>query len=185
MSLLLQLLAVFLKIGLLSIGGGYNMIPLMQAELLTAEWLTTEQFVDILAISEATPGPIAVNAATFVGWTVAGIPGAAVATIGVCLPGLMLVLAFGVLLLRWRERLFFQTMMFHIRPALVGLLLATVLLLAPDIFHLAADAPDFLHTLDWRAILLFAGGLAVTLWKKPHPLTLIVCGAILGPIVYM
>ena len=76
MNALGSLFWVFFKISLFSIGGGYNMIPLMQHEVVAHAWLIAERFLDVLAVSEITPGPVAVNLATFAGYQVAGIPGA-------------------------------------------------------------------------------------------------------------
>ena len=111
MSPHLLLFWTFFKISLFSIGGGYNMIPLMQHEVTARGWLTSERFLDVLAVSEITPGPVAVNLATFAGYQVAGIPGALVATVGVCLPGGLLLLALGAMAIRLRERPAFRAAM--------------------------------------------------------------------------
>lgn len=85
----LKLFLSFVKIGLFSFGGGYAMIPLIQKEIESHGWLTPSQFIDIIAIAEMTPGPIAINSATFVGYNTAGFLGGAVATFGVALPSLV------------------------------------------------------------------------------------------------
>ncbi len=87
----LDLFLSFFKIGLFSFGGGYAMIPLIQKEITRNGWITPSEFVDIIAIAEMTPGPIAVNSATFVGYKTAGLFGGLVATIGVALPSAMLI----------------------------------------------------------------------------------------------
>ena len=94
---------VFLRIGFFAVGGGYSMIPLMRAELAARAWLDEAAFLDILALSEMTPGPIAINAATFIGYQVGGFPGAVAATVGACLPGFLLILLLGGLTLRFRN----------------------------------------------------------------------------------
>ena len=87
MKVLLDLFITFFKIGAFSFGGGYAMLPLMQEEIIDVNnWITSTEFIDIIAISEMTPGPIAVNSATFLGYKVAGIGGSALATFGVILP---------------------------------------------------------------------------------------------------
>ena len=92
MSPLLQLFLSFLQVGLFSIGGGYAAIPLIQSQSVEIHhWLTAEQFLDLATIAEMTPGPIAVNAATFVGLKVSGLPGALLATFGCILPSLVIV----------------------------------------------------------------------------------------------
>jgi len=88
----LKLLFTFFKIGLFSFGGGYAMIPMIEKEIEANKWLTSDEFVDIIAISEMTPGPISVNSATFVGYKTAGIFGGMFATLGVALPSLILIL---------------------------------------------------------------------------------------------
>ena len=134
MSTLFLLFWTFFKISLFSIGGGYNMIPLMQHEVAVHGWLTTERFLDILAVSEITPGPVAVNLATFAGYHVAGLTGSIAATVGVCLPGAMLLLALGALAIRLRERPAFRAAMHGLMPALVGLLAATAIRLGLALF---------------------------------------------------
>ncbi|NLP17832.1 MAG: chromate transporter [Firmicutes bacterium] len=92
MNVLFDLFYTFFKIGLFTIGGGYAMIPLIEKEVVeTHTWLTMEEFMDVLAIAEMTPGPIAVNTATFVGYRLAKIPGALIGTLGVILPSLIII----------------------------------------------------------------------------------------------
>jgi len=125
MMLCWTLFWVFFRISVLSIGGGYNMIPLMQEGLVEREWLTDAQFTELIGLSEATPGPIAVNAATLTGWRVAGAGGALAATAGVCLPGGALVAALGAWLVRKREHPAVKGVLRWMGPALAGLLGAT------------------------------------------------------------
>lgn len=143
MSALPLLFWTFFKISLFSIGGGYNMIPLMQHEVAVRGWLTSERFLDILAVSEITPGPVAVNLATFAGYHVAGLGGSIAATVGVCLPGALLLLALGALALHLRERPAFQAAMRGLMPALVGLLAATAIRLALGLVPTGATLPAF------------------------------------------
>ena len=92
MSILLQLFLSFVQIGLFSIGGGYAAMPLIQSEVVANHaWLTMSEFTDLITIAEMTPGPIAINSATFVGIRIAGLPGAIIATFGVILPSLFIV----------------------------------------------------------------------------------------------
>jgi chromate transporter len=174
MSTLFLLFRVFFKISLFSIGGGYNMVPLMQHEVEAHAWLPPGRFMDVLAVSEITPGPVAVNLATFAGYQVAGMPGSIAATAGVCLPGALLLFALGVLASGLRERPAFQAAMRGLAPALVGLLAATALrlgfALAPD----GAAAPPPL------AIGIFAVVLGLTLWKRTHPAWLLAGAAAAG-----
>lgn len=174
MSILLRLFWTFFKISLFSIGGGYNMIPLMQHEVAANAWLPPDRFMDVLAVSEITPGPIAVNLATFAGYQVAGLPGSVAATAGVCLPGALLLLALGALAIRLRERPAFRAAMRGLMPALVGLLAATALRLGLALIPAGAGLPDL------RSILIFAAALGFFLWKNSHPAWLMLGAAAAG-----
>ena len=174
MNALLQLFWTFFRISLFSIGGGYNMIPLMQHEVAARGWLTPERFLDVLAVSEITPGPIAVNLATFAGYHVAGLPGSIAATVGVCLPGALLLLALGTLALHLRERPAFRAAMRGLMPALVGLLAATAIRLALALVPAGAAHPGF------SALAIFAATSGLVLWKNPHPAILMLGAAAAG-----
>ena len=174
MSALLLLFWTFFRISLFSIGGGYNMIPLMQHEVAARGWLTSERFLDILAVSEITPGPVAVNLATFAGYHVAGLPGSIAATAGVCLPGALLLLALGTLALHLRERPAFRAAMRGLMPALVGLLAATAMRLALALVPAGAAVPNL------PAIAIGAAAFGLALWKNPHPAWLMLGAAAAG-----
>ena len=174
MSLHLLLFWIFFKISLFSIGGGYNMIPLMQHEVAVHGWLTSERFLDVLAVSEITPGPVAVNLATFAGYQVAGLTGSLAATIGVCLPGALLLLALGAIAIRLRDRPAFRAAMRGLMPALVGLLAATAVRLALALVPAGASFPPL------QAIAIFAAALGLVLWKNPHPALLMFAAAAAG-----
>ena len=163
MNALLLLFWTFFRISLFSIGGGYNMIPLMQHEVAANGWLTSARFLDVLAVSEITPGPIAVNLATFAGYHVAGVPGSIAATVGVCLPGALFLLALGTLALHLRDRPAFRAAMRGLMPALVGLLAATAIRLALALVPAGASFPGL------PAILIFGAAFGLVLWKNPHP----------------
>ena len=174
MSTLLLLFWTFFKISLFSIGGGYNMIPLMQHEIDANAWLPPGRFMDVLAVSEITPGPMAVNLATFAGYQVAGLPGSIVATAGVCLPGAILLLVLGTVAIRLRDRPAFRAAMRGLMPALVGLLAATALRLGLALVPPGAAFPAPL------AIVIFAAVLGLILWKQAHPLPLLAAAAAAG-----
>lgn len=170
----LLLFWTFLKISLFSIGGGYNMIPLMQHEVVDAGWLTSARFMDVLAISEITPGPIAVNLATFTGYQVAGLPGSIAATAGVCLPGAGILLALGIFAGRLRERPAFRAAMRGLLPALVGLLAATAVRLALSMAPAGARLPPP------SALAIFCAALVLVVWKNLHPAALMLGAAAAG-----
>lgn len=122
----LELTFTFFKIGLFSFGGGYAMVPLMEREIAAHGWLIAQEFADIVAISQMTPGPIAVNAATYIGFRVAGIIGSAAATIGVFLPSLILVLLVARFLQKFKASRGVEGILSGIRPATVGLIASAV-----------------------------------------------------------
>ena len=123
--ILLRLFLSFLQIGLFSIGGGYAAIPLIQNQTVAVNgWLTDSQFMDLATIAEMTPGPIAINGATFVGLRVAGIPGAVTATLGCVLPSVLIVSLLAWIYRKYRELPLLQGVLASLRPAVVALIAA-------------------------------------------------------------
>ena len=130
MMVFLELLCVFFKIGILGFGGGYAMVSLIQFEVVDHfGWMTMTEYSDILAISQMTPGPISINTATYVGYTVAGIPGSVVSTVSLCLPSIMMMLFVIKILFKNKNNKYVQYIMSGLRPVLGGLILAASLLL--------------------------------------------------------
>lgn len=124
MTILLELFYAFFVIGTFSFGGGYAILSFLQQEVERRGWMTTERFVDMIAISQSTPGPIAINMATFVGYETGGILGALVATLAVALPGMILITLFALCFFHFYENRRTQTVMKGLRPAVVGLIAA-------------------------------------------------------------
>ena len=127
----LQLLWVYLKIGLFGFGGGYAMLSLIQYEVVEHhQWLTSQEFTDIVAISQMTPGPIGINSATYIGYTATGsVWGAALATTAVCLPSFILVLLISRFLLKNHNNPYIKSIFMGLRPVVVGLIASAALLL--------------------------------------------------------
>ena len=121
----LQLFLTFLKIGAVSFGGGYAMIPLIQDEVITNGWLGSEQILNFIAVSESTPGPIAINMATFVGASQGGILGALCATLGVVLPSFIIILIVASLIKSLLKFAGVKAFIDGIRPVVIGLILGT------------------------------------------------------------
>ena len=147
----LQLFLSYLKIGFFGFGGGYAMLSLIQNEIVEQRgWITATQFADIVAVSQITPGPIAINSATYIGYTVAGIGGSVVATFAVCLPSLTLMLLLTRFFLRHRENRFVQSVVKAVAPVVVGMIAsAALLLIAPR----SGENENFTDVWSW---LLFA-----------------------------
>ena len=126
-----SLYLLFLKIGCFTFGGGYAMIPLFQDELVNRHaLLTTAEFADIIALAQMTPGPVGLNAATYIGQQQAGLAGALAATLGVCTPSLTIVLAVAGFLRVFRDNPHLKAALAGIRPATLGLIAAAVIFFA-------------------------------------------------------
>lgn len=125
----LLLFLEFFKIGLFSFGGGYGMLPLMEETVVGREWITSSQFFDFVGVAESTPGPIAINMATFIGASRAGILGSFLATLGVVMPSFIIILLIAAVLKNLTDNRFFAGFMKGVKPVVTGLILATGALL--------------------------------------------------------
>lgn len=125
-----QLFWSFIQIGLFSFGGGYAAMPLIQGQVVTTHgWLSMAEFTDLITISQMTPGPIAVNSATFVGLKIAGVPGAVVATLGCILPSCIIVTILAKLYLKYRKLDMLQGILHSLRPAVVAMITSSGVLI--------------------------------------------------------
>lgn len=173
MQILVDLFLVFAKIGAFSIGGGYAMLPFIQREVIDRyAWLTTQEFSDILAISQMTPGPVAVNSATFVGYTQSGVLGSAMATLGVVLPSFIMILIIASFFVKFYEKDAVKAAFKGIRPGVLGLLAA------------AAYQVTVQSVLDIKGIIVFALSFGILFIKKMDPMIVIAISAVLGIILY-
>ncbi|NLM76976.1 MAG: chromate transporter [Ruminococcaceae bacterium] len=182
--LFLELFWSFFRIGLFSFGGGYAMIPLIQSEITQHGWLTAAQFADILAIAEMTPGPIAVNSATYVGYKTAGIIGSLCATAGVTMPSLLLVLLVAGIFRKYQNHPLNTMIFYGIRPVVVGLIISAAVFIGKTaMINVTADQGfrQWLNTFSQKpleaivpiALVLFVISLLVQIKFKLHPLLLI------------
>ena len=179
MSILLELFLVFAKIGLFTIGGGYAMIPLITQEITQRNWLTLEGVIDIIAISEMTPGPFAINSATFIGIQQTGLIGGAAATIGVIVPSFIIVVLVARYFTKMKDHPIVQGILKGLRPAVIGLIASSTLLIAQNAFY-PNGRESWLLSIDWRSIVIFALGLAGIIKLKIHPALMIIISAVLG-----
>ena len=180
MPLLLDLFITFFKIGLFTFGGGYAMIPMIREEVVNHGWLMQEELVNFIAISESTPGPFAINIATYVGKVTLGIPGSIMCTLGVVLPSFIVILIVARIYDRFRKSTLVSGMMKGLKPAVVGLIAAAMLSIGQTVFFPSGIALSVLGTPAFLVSLgIFA--LAVTgSFKKVHPILLILGSAALG-----
>ena len=193
MMIYLRLFWEFLKIGLFSVGGGMATLPFLYDLSEKTGWFTAGQIADMLAVSESTPGPIGINMATYTGYTVAGVPGAILASVGIIIPGLALVILITAVLEKFRNNAYVEGAFYGLRPASVGLITAAGLLVAKITFLdealLAAyteggTSVGILSLISWKAVILAAALLLLTRWFKPtqklHPVVFIAASAAVG-----
>jgi chromate transporter len=185
----LELFSAFFLIGAFTFGGGYAMIALIRDTALVHGWLTEGELLEMIAVAESTPGPIAVNMATFVGAEEGGILGAAVATLGVVLPSFIVILLIAALARRFLENRFSRAFLSGVRPTVVGLILSTALtMLLSQLFGITSVAATPLP--DLRAILIFAALLGLDFLsrgirkKRLSPISIILASALFGLFVY-
>ncbi len=160
----LQLFLSFLQVGMFSFGGGYAAMPLIQGQVVTEhQWLNMAEFTDLITISQMTPGPIAVNSATFVGIKIAGIPGALAATFGCILPSCLIVTVIAKLYLKYRSMTLLQGMLGSLRPAVVAMIAAAGITILITAFWGSRDLITLAGT-KWGLVLIF--GVCMVLLRK-------------------
>lgn len=187
MMLLLRLFIAFFKIGLFSFGGGNAMLPLIYQTVITFGELTPVDFSDMVALSQVTPGPVAVNAATYIGLRAAGVPGAIVATIGVCLPCFIIMLIVIRLIDKYRSSMIVEGAFAGVRPVTVGLLLTAVIFImdsvlvkGPIVSASMAD-PAYYNPIP---IAIFGLSIVLIATLKMKPLHVILIMGAAGAVIY-
>lgn len=173
----LQLFWSFLQIGLFSIGGGYAAMPLIQAQVVQNHaWLNMSEFTDLITIAEMTPGPIAVNSATFVGIRIAGIPGALIATFGCILPSLFIVSLLTFIYYRYKKLSVLQSVLASLRPAVVALIASAGISI---LLQVALGGQEMtMANLNFIGLALFAAAFVLLRKFKWNPiLVMCLCGA--------
>lgn len=184
----LQLFLSYLKIGFFGFGGGYAMLALIQHEVVVRHsWMTNTEFTDIVAISQMTPGPIAINSATYVGYTVGmqagdntplfGILGSAIATLAVCLPSLTVMLLLTRFFLCLKGNAILAGAMSGMKPVVIGMIASAALLL---MFPASHEGESFIDGWSWAIF----GVCVLASWRKVNPILLIVLSAVAGILIY-
>ena len=175
----LQLFISFLQIGMFSFGGGYAAMPLIQGQVVTLhQWLSMEEFTDLITISQMTPGPIAVNSATFVGIKIAGIPGAVVATFGCILPSCVIVTLLAKLYLKYRNMGMLQGILGSLRPA-VGAMIASAGIAILITAFLGGRASVSLPDTNWSLVVIFVISMVLLQKFKKNPIFVMVLAGVL------
>lgn len=179
----LELFYTFFIIGMFTIGGGYAMLSLIQAEVVTKHgWLTEQAFTDIVAISQMTPGPIGINSATYVGYTVVhdmgysqivSVLGSLTTTIALVLPSFIIFFIIVKMIAKFGNSPVFKGVMNVLKPAVAGLIgAAAIILITPE---------NFIDAWSW---VIFAAAFALSWWGKANPILLIICAGIAGYVIY-
>ncbi|MDD2682185.1 MAG: chromate transporter [Bacilli bacterium] len=184
---LLLMMWTFFKIGLFTIGGGYAMIPMIEEQAIAHGWITELELLDFLAVSESTPGPFAVNIATFIGFSQEGIIGAIFTTIAVITPSFIIILLIAKFLTSFADNKTVQGILSGIKPIVVGLLIGVVLnLIFKGITTDSFDINNFsLQQIDFRVIIIIVIILTISrIFKKINPIFLILISGALGYLFY-
>ena len=179
----LQLFYSFFKIGLFGFGGGYAMLSMIQGEVVTRyDWVSTQEFTDIVAISQSTPGPIGINAATYVGFTATGsIWGSVIATFAVVLPSFILMLTISKFFLKYQKHPAVEAVFSGLRPAVVGLLASAALVLM-NVENFGSPTDDTYTFVI--SIIIFLVAFIGTKKYHANPILMIIACGIAGLILY-
>ena len=195
MSVYLRLFWEFFKTGLFAVGGGMATLPFLKDIGQSTGWYSYGDLMNMLAVSESTPGPIGINMATYVGFTVAGIPGALIATIGEITPSIIVILIVAAMLKKFRDSKYVNNAFYGLRPASTGLIgAACVAVVLAVLTYVSVQTPagSIVNTfsltgsglLNWPGLALAAVLLVLTNWVKPtkklHPIVFIALSAVVG-----
>lgn len=175
----LQLFTTFFKIGLFGFGGGAAMLSLIQYEVVENHpWLTAQEFTDMVAISQVTPGPIGINTATYAGYLATdSVFGSFVATSAIVLPSFIIMMIVATMMARFNENPWVKSIMKMLKPAIIGLIAAAALLLVTE----ETFGPGYT---DWKAWLILVAAFTATKWLKVSPILMIAIAALLGILIY-
>ena len=196
MSVYLRLFWEFFKTGLFAVGGGMATLPFLKDIGQSTGWYTYTDLMNMLAVSESTPGPIGINMATYVGFTVAGVPGALIATIGEITPSIIVILIVAAMLKKFRDSKLVNNAFYGLRPASTGLIGAACVAVVLEVLtYVTVQTPtgsmvnsfslaEGSGLLNWPGLLLAAVLLVLTNWVKPtkklHPIVFIGISAVVG-----
>lgn len=177
--ILISLFLVFAKIGLIGFGGGYAILTIIQQELTQRGWIGQQEFADIAAISQITPGPIAVNAATYVGYRIAGFWGSLAATVGVSLPSFVLVILAAHFILKFKESRIVEACMKGIRPVTVAFIASAAIFFAMESF-VNVQAPLFVNL---GPFVIFVGAFLAAVLTKINVILIVLLSMVAGLIM--
>ena len=175
-----------MKIGVCTIGGGYSAIALIEDIIVNSnQWISMEDFLDIVAIAEMTPGPIAINSATFVGIRVAGLPGAIISTTGFVLPSIVIVSTLAFFYYKYKNLLYVNGVLSALRPAIVAIIATAAISILSISLFANGEISLNLENIDFVAMTIFIVSLvAFRIFKKLSPILVILLGGMLGTVIY-
>lgn len=181
----LKLFWSFFQVGLFSFGGGYAALPLIEEQVIHQNsWLSNTEFIDIITISQMTPGPIAINTSTFVGTKVAGLPGSVVATLGCIMPSCIIVIILAKVYYRYKELSLMQGILYGLRPAVVALIASAGLTIFLTAMFGTGNFPVAFSDLNWISVVLFLIGLVILRKTKLGPIHVMLLAGVAGVLIY-
>ncbi|MCV9885382.1 chromate transporter [Metabacillus halosaccharovorans] len=178
--MLLQLFILFFMIGTVSFGGGYAMLPVIEREVTGKGWITTTDFTEAVALAGMTPGSIASNSATIVGYKVAGIPGAIISSIAMSLPSLILILVIALFFYKLHSNKLVKSVFYGLRPIVTSLIMYAAI-------KLALSNGVISTSISWDMVcllLIFGISLISLLYFRVHPVIVILCAGVIGTIIH-
>ncbi len=194
LQLLVNLFFTFAKIALFNFGGGFVMISLIGREIIESVWLTQGEFNNIIAVSQMTPGAVAINTATYVGYKISGFYGAIVATLAIPIPSFLIVIFISPILVKYKEHPLNKMIFYGIRAVVVGLIINAAIIVANTPFYAKNSfqiikffnlrLPSFLNSLNMGSIAIFLTSLFLLLKFKLNPILVIMISAVLGIIIF-
>lgn len=176
----LDLFWTFLKIGAFTFGGGYAMLPLIQEEVIGQGWMNSSDLINFVAVSESTPGPFAVNIATYIGVVTGGVWGAIIATVGVVLPSYVIILLVAKIFKTFSHNAYVIGAMSGLKPAVIGLIASAVVTVGRGAFFTNEVSLHQIVSLQFLGSVLIFVVMMVLVIRKTHPMWLILVGAMLG-----
>lgn len=177
----LELFITFFTIGLFTFGGGYAMLPLIQNAVLENQWLSESEIVNFIAVSESTPGPFAINIATYVGMETGGFLGAVCATLGVVVPSFVIILIVARIYKKFQESKIVKGCMTGLRPTVIGLIAGAVLTIGQTVFFPNGFGfANLNYYIIVISLVICLIGIFLLFKKKVHPIILIIVSAALG-----
>ncbi|XEC93447.1 chromate transporter [Paenibacillus tarimensis] len=178
--MLVDLFVTFFMIGCVSFGGGYAMIPLIQEEVVGRHgWMTAQQYTDVIAVAGMSPGPIATNAAIFIGYGQAGLLGAALASVAIVLPSFILIVILGMIFFNIERNKWIKSSFYGLRSIITGLIIYAAIIFAVN--------NGLVSSFSWftvSQILIFLGSLCALIFFRKHPISVILISGLVGVAIY-